>query len=289
MNNHVNDEIEQLGKARLLGVFANQSPEWHDARKGIGGSDIGAIMNRSPWKSAYSLWAEKTGLIDDRIEPTIQMEIGTALEAPIRDLWARRNAEFLTVHETGTWESTARATWKANPDGIIRYNNGDLAILEIKHTATYWDQLPEMYELQVLWYLHITGLTSGIVVALSGGYLREFNVEYDAQRMAEVQSRVQAFEGLIEGGIAPTIDGSNSTYETVRKISPALIDDEIDLGILYPILIDAKEKAETAESVFQATKSMVLDYMGGVRVGTHKGDKVITLQARGDKPFITFR
>lgn len=289
MTNHVNNEIEQLGKARLIGTFKNQSPEWHQARQGIGGSDIAAIMNRSAWKSQYALWAEKTGLIDDTIEPTIQMELGTAFEKPIRDLWAKRNAEFLTVSETGTWQSIANPTWKANPDGIIRYNNGDLAILEIKHTATYWDALPEMYELQVLWYLHITGLTAGKVVAVSGGYLREFDVEYDAQRMAGVETAVRAFQGLVAGGIAPSIDGSNSTYETIRKISPALIDDEIDLGTLYPMLMESKIKAETAESVFQAHKSMVLDYMAGVRIGTYKGDKVVTLQARGDKPFITFK
>lgn len=288
MTNHENDEIESLGFARLLGTFENQSPEWHQARRGIGGSDIGVIMGRSPWKSPFSLWAEKTGQIDDTIEPTIQMELGTVFEKPIRDLWAKRNAEFLTVSETGTWQSISNPTWKANPDGIIRYRNGELAILEIKHTASYWDQLPEQYELQVLWYLHVLGLRAGVVVAVSGGYLREFNVEYDAERMAEVETRVRAFQGIVAGGIAPDYDGSTSTYETVRKISPALIDDEIELGAIYPALLASKVEAEEAAERFQANKSMALAYMNGVRVGTYLGNKVVTLQARNDKPFITF-
>ena len=288
MTNHENDEIESLGFARLLGTFENQSPEWHQARRGIGGSDVGVIMGRSPWKSPFSLWAEKTGQIDDTIEPTIQMELGTVFEKPIRDLWAKRNAEFLTVSETGTWQAISNPTWKANPDGIIRYRNGELAILEIKHTASYWDQLPEQYELQVLWYLHVLGLRAGVVVAVSGGYLREFNVEYDAERMAEVETRVRAFQGLVAGGIAPDYDGSNSTYETVRKISPALIDDEIELGAIYPALLASKVEAEEAAERFQANKSMALAYMGGVRIGTFNGDKVITLQARNNNPFITF-
>jgi putative phage-type endonuclease len=288
MTNHENDEIESLGFARLLGTFENQSPEWHQARRGIGGSDIGVIMGRSPWKSPYTLWAEKTGQIDDTIEPTIQMELGTVFEKPIRDLWAKRNAEFLTVSETGTWQSIANPTWKANPDGIIRYRNGELAILEIKHTASYWDALPEMYEYQVMWYLHILGLRTGIVVAVSGGYLREFNVEYDAERMATVEARVRAFQGYVAGGIAPDYDGSNSTYETVRKISPALIDGEIELGAIYEALITSKTEADAAAERFQANKSMALAYMGGVRIGTFNGEKVITLQARNNNPFITF-
>lgn len=288
MTNHENEEIESLGFARLLGTFENQSEEWHNARRGIGGSDIGVILGRSPWKSPYTLWAEKTGQIDDRIESTIQMELGTAFEAPIRNLWAKRNADFLSVSETGTWQAITNPTWKANPDGIIRYPNGDLAILEIKHTASYWDALPEMYELQVLWYLHVLGLRSGIVVAVSGGYLREFNVEYDAERMAHVEDRVRAFQGLIAGGIAPDYDGSTSTYETVRKINPALTDGEIDLGAIYPALLASKIEAEAAAERFQANKTMALAYMNGVRVGTYEGIKVVTLQARNDKPFITF-
>jgi putative phage-type endonuclease len=288
MTNHANTEIEAIGKARLLGVFENQSEAWHEARRGIGGSDIGAIMDRSPWKSAYTLWAEKTGLIDDRIEPTIQMELGTVFEGPIRELWARRNAELLTVTETGTWQSIANPTWKANPDGIIRYHNGDLAILEIKHTSSYWDTLPEMYELQVLWYLHILGLRSGVVVAVSGGRLCEFNVEYDAERLADVEARVRAFQGYVAGGIVPDYDGSTSTYETVRKISPGLTDGEIDLGAIYPALLEAKIYAEAAAEKFQVAKTMTLAFMNGTRVGTYGGEKVVTLQARNEKPFITF-
>ena len=35
-----------------------------DRDKFIGGSDIGAILGLNPWKSAYTLWAEKTGRIE---------------------------------------------------------------------------------------------------------------------------------------------------------------------------------------------------------------------------------
>lgn len=287
---HDAEEIESAGLALLVGYYENNSPEWHAERAGcIGGSDIAAIMGKSPWKSYYTLWAEKTGLIDDSIEPTMAMKMGTAFEPVIRKLWAENNAEWLAVSETGTWASVEHPTWKANPDGLIRWKDGELGILEIKHTSQWWENLPEMYELQVQWYLHLLGLTRGVVVAVAGGYWREFTVEYDQSLMQEVQAAVALFEHQIANVIEPTFDGSTSTYETVRKLSPALKDEDFELGAHYKRLIEAKTAAEQAETDLQAIKTETLAIMDGAKYGTYNGQKVITLQTRGDKPFITFK
>lgn len=287
---HDTEEIESLGRARLVGYYENNSPEWHAERKGaIGGSDIAAIMGKSPWKSYYTLWAEKSGLIDDNIEPTMAMKLGTAFEPVIRQLWAEDNAQWLKVSETGTWASNIFPTWKANPDGIIRWNDGELGILEIKHTSQWWDRLPDAYELQVQWYLHLLGLQRGIVVAVAGGYWREFEVEYDLELMQAVQLSVAEFEHLVANGIEPGFDGSTSTYETIRALSPGIKDEDYELGNLYSELILAKETADEAEEQLQELKSIVLAKMDGAKYGTFNGQKVITLQSRGGKPFITFK
>ncbi len=47
----VTDAIEALGKAMFIGSFGSGSPEWHAARAGIGGSDVGVIMGKSQYKS----------------------------------------------------------------------------------------------------------------------------------------------------------------------------------------------------------------------------------------------
>ncbi len=287
---HNTEEIESLGHARLVGYYENNSPEWHDERKGaIGGSDIAAIMGKSPWKSYYTLWAEKSGLIDDHIAPTMAMKLGTAFEPVIRQLWAEDNAQWLQVTDTGTWASNTFPTWKANPDGIIRWNNGELGILEIKHTSQWWDRLPDAYELQVQWYLHLLGLQRGVVVAVAGGYWREFEVEYDLELMQAVQLSVAEFEHLVANGIEPSFDGSTSTYETIRALSPGIKDEDYELGNLYSELILAKETADEAEDQLQKLKSIVLAKMDGAKYGTFNGQKVITLQTRGNKPFITFK
>lgn len=284
----ITELVESKGKARLIGIYESNTPEWHAARAGVGGSDISAIMGKNPWKSAYTLFMEKSGVLPDII-PNTAMKLGSALEAPIRDFWAKESAGFLTVHETGTWQSVERKSWKANPDGIIEWSDGQLGILEIKHSRQYWDKLPEAYELQVLWYLHILGLKLGIVVAVAGGDLKEFRVEYDPERAEAIETAVKAFEGCLEGGVAPDWDGSTSTYETVREISDGLTDGEIELDRIYENLLAAKLIYEKAEENLNLYKSTALAYMNGIKTGLYKGEKVVVLQARNGKPFITFK
>lgn len=284
----ITDSIESLGKAKYIGSFESGSPEWHAARAGIGGSDIGVIFGKSQFKSPYTLWAEKSNLLPDN-DSTIPMRLGTALEPAIRQFFQDENKDWLTVHETGTWQSTEYSWMKANPDGIIEWADGSLGVLEIKHSATYVSEIPESWKLQVLWYLYVLGLKRGVVCAVIGGRYTEFEVIWDESLVLAMKGRVRGFYGLIESGIAPDYDGSNSTYETVRELSEGLTDGEVELGDFYVDLVAAKVIYEEAEKNFNAKKSVVLAYLNGTKTGLYQGEKVISLQARNGKPFITFK
>lgn len=284
----ITKNIEALGFAKFIGSFASGSPEWHAARAGIGGSDIGTIFGKSQFKSPYTLWAEKSNLLPDN-DSTIPMRLGTALEPAIRQFFQDENKDWLTVHETGTWQSTEFEWMKANPDGIIEWADGSLGVLEIKHSATYVSEIPESWKLQVLWYLMVLGLKRGVVCAVIGGRYTEFEVLWDESLVQQVKGRVRGFYDLILNGIAPDYDGSTSTYETVRELSEGLTDEEIELGDFWVDLIAAKVIFEQAEKNFTEKKAVVLAYLNGAKTGLYQGEKVISLQARNGKPFITFK
>lgn len=280
--------ITQTNGATLIGYYEPDSPEWHEARKGISGSDIGAILGVSPFKSTYTLWAEKRGLISDHIEPSIAMRMGTLFEPAIRQLFTEQHDSF-DVYETGTWASDKNPTYKANPDGLIRDRWGALGILEIKHTSQYWSELPRTYFEQVHWYLATLGLEFAIVAAVAGGRYAEFSVTFDQEHADYVYKRVEAFQRMVEQNIEPDWDGSTSTYETVRTLSPGLTDGETELGHLWVNLSNAKQRFDEAETLFSSFKTATLAQMNGVRVGTYNGEPVVTLQARNGKPFLTFK
>jgi putative phage-type endonuclease len=284
----ITQKIEALGFAKYLGTFEPGTPEWHEARKGLGGSDIASVMDKNPYKSAYTLFMEKTGLIDSNIEPTMAMKMGTAFEPIIRELFHQNNWEWLRVHETGTWASIEEPRSVANPDGIIEWDDGSLGVLEIKFSRMYWDKLPEHYNLQVQHYLSVLGLKRGVVVAVAGGDWKEFDVVRDDSLIDTMKRRVEAFYGFLDTNTAPDYDGSESTYETVRELSEGLQEGDIELGSLWANLLQAKSESEYWEAQFKAHKSAVLAFMNGTKYGLFQGDKVIALQARNGKPFITF-
>jgi putative phage-type endonuclease len=284
----ITDSIESLGKAKFIGSFESGSPEWHTARAGIGGSDIGVILGKSQYKSAYTLWAEKSNLIDNS-DSTIPMRLGTALEPAIRQFFLDENKDWLTVHETGTWQSTEFEWMKANPDGIIEWADGSLGVLEIKHSATYVTDIPESWKLQVLWYLEVLGLKRGVVCAVIGGRYTEFEVVWDESLVREMKNRVRGFYVLVDGGIAPEWDGADSTYETVRELSEGLTDGELDLGNFWVDLLAAKVIYEEAERNFTKHKTATLALLNGVKYGNYMGERVVALQARNGKPYITFK
>jgi hypothetical protein len=128
-----------------------------------------------------------------------------------------------------------------------------------------------------------------VVCAVIGGRYTEFEVLWDESLVLDMKGRVRGFYGLVESGIAPDYDGSNSTYETVRELSEGLTEGEVELGDLYVDLIAAKVIYEEADKNFTAKKSVVLAYLNGVKNGFYQGEKVIALQARNGKPFITFK
>ena len=131
----IENRIEQSGRAILLGHFQSGSPEWHAARAGIGGSDIGTICGINRWQTRQDLLESAVSGSKGIIEPNLPMRMGTAFEPSIRQLWAEDNPE-LEIVETGTWRSLINPFWTANPDGIIKDREGNLSILEIKLLVT---------------------------------------------------------------------------------------------------------------------------------------------------------
>lgn len=277
--------------AKLLGSFINNSPEWHQARAGrIGGSDVGTIMGWNPWCSAYTLHWQKLGQLP-AVETNSAMALGTALEAPIRDFFFTQNPSYELVETGNTYQDSNHADWIANPDALIRDHAGRVGVLEIKHTSAYWDEIPKHYLAQVLWYCHIMDAEYAIIAAVTAGRYTEHHVRYadHLETIAEITEAVERFSLGLQMEVPPQWDGSDSTYETVRTLSPGIIDAEINLGYLYVDLFAAKVIAEEAAKVFNAKKAETLALMNGAQIGLFEGNPVIKLQARNGKPFITFK
>lgn len=195
-------QVEALGKACLIGTFESGSPEWHEARAGIGGSDIGTICGVNRWQTRQQLLESRISPPETISPPSLPMRLGTAFEPSIRRLWAEDNSQWLTVQETGTWQSLENGFWKANPDGFIRWNDGEIGILEIKFSQA--TDLQESWLYQVNWYLMVLGLRRAVLVQCKGNKFVEYSIEADPHIQAEMRTAAKLFEEETKNGIQPS-------------------------------------------------------------------------------------
>jgi len=278
--------FEQIENATHLGTFESGSPEWHQLRsQGIGGSQVGTIAGLNKWESPYTAWAKYTGKIDSEIADSPAMEWGRRLENVVMEKFQDEHPELEVWDYVGTWQNVERPYQIANPDGIAMDEHGNLSVIEIK-TARFpddWDAgVPLYYLTQVQWYLSCLDIQRAYVAVLIGGSdYREFEIEADHfQQQADI-ALVEQFLAAVENDKAPDWDGSQSTYETVRRIHPDIQDDEVELGDLGKQLLIANDKENAAKAEALALKSQVLDKMGFAKRGLVNGQWAFTRQSRG--------
>lgn len=288
MENLIVSRIQQTG-GKLIGSHAPGSPEWHSQRsRAIGGSDIAPIMNRSPWTSCLNLWGVKSGKILPQAG-TMAMKLGNYFEPAIIKLFGDTHPHLKIYDTSWTFASHLNDGFHANPDAIIEDEDGELSILEIKFSRNPMPELPEHYRLQVAWYQLVTGLHNpAVLCAVAGGEYREFIIEYDQALAEQMKVAAEGFLELLRTDTEPTIEGSASTYETVRQLHPEIEDVEIE--------IDPEEFAKLQSALDQESfwkqqvllrKAIIQNSMSGARWGYVDGVNVVMLQSRGEgKPFL---
>lgn len=287
-----NELLGQIDSATHLGTYESGTPEWHQLRsQGIGGSQVGTIAGLNKWESAYTAWAKYTGKIATEVLDSPAMEWGRRLESVVLQKFKDEHPELEVLDDVGTWQNIERPYQIANPDGIAMDEFGNLSIIEIK-TARFpddWDNgVPLYYLTQVQWYLSCLDIQRAYVAVLIGGSdYREYEIEADHfQQRADI-ALVERFLESVASNTAPDWDGSESTYETVRKFQPEITDGEVELGAIGQDLQVALSVEAQAKEAATKLKSQVLAMMGNAKRGLVDGQWVFSRQARGSgSPFL---
>lgn len=275
-----------LGDAEFVANFANNSPEWLKLRReGFGGSEVATCLGLNPWESAVTLWYKRTNRIDSEIPDNPSMEWGRRLESVVMDKFKEEHPELEVWDNVGTWRNNARRYQLVNPDGIYRDADGNYGIIEIK-TAAYKDDwaygVPKYYKTQVQYYLNAFGFDNAYVVLLVAGRdYNEFVLPADDFQQAVDLAAVERFLKCVEDDEQPAWDGSNSTYETVRKVHPGIVDASVDLDDFYVMYKNHKLAAAKAEEKLLQVKSQIMVLMGDAKNGTYGGKVVMTRTAKG--------
>lgn len=188
-------------------------------RQDVTASTAGALLGLHPYVSAWSLWAEKTGLVSSDAPPNAAMERGLELEPiAIKRIEKMLNPEWMESGGKDYYRDT-KARLGATPDCVLYDKDRGLGIVQIKSVEPSafrdnWFEDGEMrpplwIAIQAIIEAHLTGASWAAVAALVIGYgidLHIIDVPIHPGIIERVKAETKKFWEMIERGEEPAPD-----------------------------------------------------------------------------------
>lgn len=133
--------------------------------RGIGGSDISAVVGLNPYKTNVELWMEKTGqTTPEDISEKDYVRYGTEAESPLRELFKLDFPQYAVDYVENNSFTNSKYPWAvASLDGWMTDEDGRRGVWECKTTnilqsmqkEKWRNQIPMNYYCQCLFYMAV--------------------------------------------------------------------------------------------------------------------------------------
>ncbi len=151
-----------------------------DRNKFIGGSEIAAILNISPFKTRWELLQEKAGIVVNEFNGNAYTQYGDVMEEKIRSYINKKHSLGLKepLYESTTIQKHDVIDLRCNHDGINVDTN-----LEVKTTSQVHEELIDYkyYVVQLLYGMMLAGKEKGILAVYERP--EDFNEVFDENRL----------------------------------------------------------------------------------------------------------
>ena len=225
-------------------------------RTGIGASDAPAALGLSPWSSPWDLWGELTGLMEpEDLSDNQAIEWGHRLEEPIAQAYAEHTGREVVMWPQ--YHSIAHADYpwmRCTPDSTVdRTINGQIKTANAFAQRDWRDGPPLHYQVQVQHEMAVRGAEDTVLIVLFGGQqLKWFDVPRNDKFIAAMIPKLEAFWNLVETKTPPPIDGSEATYEAIKRLHP----NDSGLAVDLSRYLATGEFAESLEKVKRIIKDI---------------------------------
>lgn len=203
--------------------------KWLEERKkGIGGSDILAILGLSEWSSPYQVWMNKTGRNTVNVDNPATRR-GTILEPAVANLFELETGKALEIPEQKLYTHPEYSFVKGSPDRFVI--EGEVKnCLEIKTSRGFISNVDRSWYCQVTWY-------AGIMKTIHPDW---FNVNYVCWLDSTLQLKAESFNYDPEFfGFLLNKAGEFWNNYVLKDIPPPALNDD-DLAAKYPVGIIGK-------------------------------------------------
>ncbi|MBP8536119.1 YqaJ viral recombinase family protein [Streptomyces sp. MK37H] len=268
---------------------------WLNARrKGIGSSDLPAVMQLSGFKTPLHVYYDKRGQLPHDDEFSEAAHFGNVLEEPLARDWARRNRTVvesvgIIANETDSWQMCTldRLCTECPLDRSVR----SLCALEVKTRNAFVAQLwrqgpPDDVLAQVLWQILVTGLDHIHVVCLIGGQdYRQYTVRRSEHTKLVAYINAEAgrlWHEHITQGRAPAPTGEeppDALLELYDRLHPdregvAVVDRDVDTLDAVADYLAEGDTIREAKKRQKAAYARMVAALGNAQAAI-----------RGDRPF----
>lgn len=252
--------------------------QWRTLRsKHVGGSEVAALFDKSPFITRFTLWHRKAGTIASDGAGNDRTEWGKRLEPAIAEgVTADMRWSLRKSREYHTRDGVAGMGCTLDYD-IVDHVDGP-GIVEIKFVAAYstwatdWSdkRAPVAYELQLQHQLACTGRPWGAIVCFIGqtATLRIYERKADPKVIAELERRVREFWQSIAANDRPDPVGTAEEWTALRDLYPEIergktirIEDErvSEVAQMYRY---GQDQQKAGSAIFDSSKVKLLAALG---------------------------
>jgi putative phage-type endonuclease len=210
-----------------------------DRKKGIGGTDISAIVGMNPWKTPLDVWLDKTGQAEDTPDNE-NLWWGREMEPVLAKRYEKETGVkvYIPPVDVLPYRLTMPPWYLGSPDGLINCNEIEMVTPVAEGGVDFktsgrpqeWgepgtDDIPQQYIIQAEWYMGLTGAQWWDVAVLLMGFTRKFaiyRVHRDDELIGDLTEAGEKFwKDHVLTGVAPALDGSKSATEYLKRKYPS--------------------------------------------------------------------
>jgi putative phage-type endonuclease len=273
-----------------------------DRTKYIGGSDIGAILGLSKFRTPLEVWMEKTGK-ETKQSDSLPLRFGSFAEEFVASEYARATG-FELLHDESIYIHPAHPFMSAHIDRFvlgeaIRNGMGNTAsrLLECKTANPFsrgeWgepgtDQVPMSYLCQCIWYMAITGIEQCDLAVLFGNSdFRIYEIARDLELEALVIEKALHFwNEYVLKDVPPPAQTEGDYQALFKKSDPSkTIEANPKTVELIRQLQSLSTKSGDVDEQITQIKQHIMNEMKEAEVLSYQGNVIATWKA----PKLSFR
>ena len=266
-----------------------------DRTKYIGGSDIGAILGLSRFRSPLEVWMEKTGKETKKLD-SLTLRFGSFAEEFVASEYARATG-FELIHDESIYIHPEHSFMSAHMDRFVLEGGASSStstptrILECKTANPFssgdWgevgsDEVPMSYLCQCIWYMAITNINKVDLAVLFGNSdFRIYEISRDLELETVIVQKANLFwNEYVLKDLPPPVSSEQDCQTLFSKgDSTKSIEAQSETLELSRRLALLNSEISTREEEISIIKQNIMNQMGEAESMTYQGKVLATWKA----------